>query len=180
VRVPPAAGVPLEPCPEDMGARRGAAEPFACTCTAQAADTGTAFGTDVYAGASSVCRSALHAGVIGPGGGAVTVIPEPGRATYPGVTRNGVPSVNFGAWEASFRVEPGPGQARRATTAAVAPCPNDFMTYRGTVEPLPCACSRAATSPLDSVFGTDAYTDSSSVCRAALHAGVVGPAAPSP
>jgi hypothetical protein len=80
VRVPPAAGAPLEPCPEDMGARRGASEPFACTCTAQAADQGTVFGTDVYADASSVCRAARHAGVIGPGGGAVTMVPEPGRA----------------------------------------------------------------------------------------------------
>jgi LCCL domain len=62
VRVPPAAGAPLEPCPEDMGGRRGESEPFACTCTAQAADQGTVFGTDVYADASSICRAALHAG----------------------------------------------------------------------------------------------------------------------
>jgi outer membrane protein OmpA-like peptidoglycan-associated protein len=58
---------------------------------------------DVYSGDSAVCRAALHAGVVGPNGGSVTVIPELGRNAYPGVTRNGVRSSNYGAHPSSFR-----------------------------------------------------------------------------
>jgi hypothetical protein len=45
----------------------------------------------------------LHASVIDKNGGRVTVISEAGRESYPGVTRNGVQSENWGKFKNSFR-----------------------------------------------------------------------------
>ena len=56
----------------------------------------------------------MHAGVIGLSGGTVTARMAPGAARYPGSTRNGVQSMNFGAYRASFRFEGG----QRAKDAA--------------------------------------------------------------
>jgi hypothetical protein len=81
----------------------GIAAPRTCSCTAQASAAGVVWGADVYTDDSSVCRAALHAGVIGPGGGIVTVAPAPGRDAYPGTVRNGVNSSSFGVWGSSFR-----------------------------------------------------------------------------
>jgi outer membrane protein OmpA-like peptidoglycan-associated protein len=99
----PAASV----CPDDFGAYAEASEPLACTCTAEAvklaAERRFVYGMDVYTSDSAVCLAAVHAGVIGRAGGSVTVIPEPGRNAYPGVTRNGIESMNARAKDASFR-----------------------------------------------------------------------------
>jgi hypothetical protein len=61
------------------------------------------WGTDIYTNDSSICRAALHAGVISTNGGEVTVHPEPGQNRYLGTTRNGVTTDNYGNWGASFR-----------------------------------------------------------------------------
>ena len=74
-------------------------------CTADATKRGSVWGMDTYTGDSSVCRAALHAGVVGQSGGAVTAIAEPGRDAYPGVTRNGISSSNYGHYNSSFRFD---------------------------------------------------------------------------
>jgi outer membrane protein OmpA-like peptidoglycan-associated protein len=90
-------------CPDNFAAYADTTEPVACTCTADAIAEGGVWGMDVYTGDSSVCRAALHAGVVAKSGGTVTVVPEAGRAAYPGVTRNGVSSSNHGSFRNSFR-----------------------------------------------------------------------------
>lgn len=58
------------------------------------------WGTDVYAGDSSVCLAAVHAGLItAEDGGEVTVRIGQGQTFYPGSTRNGIQS-DDGNWDA--------------------------------------------------------------------------------
>jgi outer membrane protein OmpA-like peptidoglycan-associated protein len=185
---PPSASATASICPDDFKAYADTTEPVVCSCSAAAVkrnDIATSvYGMDVYPGLSSVCRSALHAGVVGPNGGTVTVIPEPGRNAYPGVTRNGVRSENWGSANNSFRFAaaaqpaavPPPAPPSASVTASI--CPDDFKAYADTTEPVVCACSAAAVKRNDivtSVYGMDVYPGLSSVCRSALHAGAVGP-----
>jgi outer membrane protein OmpA-like peptidoglycan-associated protein len=174
---PPAASM-ASVCPDNFAAFADTTEPVACACTAEATANGSVWGMDIYTADSSVCRAALHAGVVPKSGGAVTVVPEAGRQAYPGVTRNGISSSNHGAYRASFRfaavasapAAAAPSQPAAATTASV--CPDNFAAFADTTDPLACACTAEATAR-GSVWGMDVYTVDSSVCRAALHAGVV-------
>jgi outer membrane protein OmpA-like peptidoglycan-associated protein len=169
-------------CPDNFVAFAGAADPLACICSGEATKRpGSVWGMDVYTSDSSVCRAALHAGVIAVRGGQVTVIPEAGRSAYAGLTRNGVSSSNYGPYKSSFRFAGAP-QAQAAPAVAPAPspaqttvsvCPDDFVAFAEAADPLPCICSAEATNRPSSVWGMDVYTSDSSVCRAALHAGVI-------
>jgi hypothetical protein len=150
-------------CPDDFRAFAGGADQLACTCSAEAAARGYVRGMDVYTANSSVCRAALHAGAIGKTGGPVTAIPEAGRKSYAGVTRNGVASFNDDASEGSFRF---------ANLPPSTDCPDDFRAFADSTERLACSCSAEAAA-LGYVRGMDVYTANSSVCRAALHAGVI-------
>ena len=104
-------------CPDNFEAFADTTSPLECVCSAEAAQAGQVWGMDVYTGDSSICRSALHAGVIGKSGGAVTVTPEPGRKAYAGVTRNGVTSYNFAAFASSFHFA-GAGEAAAPSRSA--------------------------------------------------------------
>src|SRR5262245_48250233 len=155
-------------CPDNFVAFADTTDPLPCACSAEAASRGSVWGMDVYTGDSSVCKAAMHAGTIGPRGGAVTVLPEAGRNAYPGVTRNGVSSSNHEARRGGFRF----AGASNQTPASV--CPDNFVAFADTTDPLPCACSAEAASR-GSVWGMDVYTGDSSVCKAATHAGMIGP-----
>jgi len=74
------------------------------SCPAGCENGGGLWGTDVYTADSGICRAAIHAGLISPAGGVVTVILEPGRPAYRGSTRNGVTSSDYGNYGASFRL----------------------------------------------------------------------------
>lgn len=77
-------------------------EPLKCFCP-PGSPTGNVWGTDVYTNDSAICRAAIHAGAITTDGGAVTVHPAPGQASYTGTSRNGVTTGNYGSWGGSFR-----------------------------------------------------------------------------
>ncbi|XP_073448145.1 vitrin-like [Aquarana catesbeiana] len=63
---------------------------------------GTVCGTDVYTDDSSICKAAIHAGILGNNGGLVTVEKTPGQQRYSGSARNGVTTRNYGSWPGSF------------------------------------------------------------------------------
>jgi LCCL domain len=77
-----------------------------------------------------------------------------------------------------------PDLQQAALAEAVAPtswsgapelCPRSLVINRHLPTPFTCACSgEAARSSDGAVWGTDVYTDDSDLCRAALHAGVIG------
>jgi outer membrane protein OmpA-like peptidoglycan-associated protein len=161
--VPPAAP---QACPRDMMGQAGAAGTLTCTCAAGAMG-GSVWGSAPYTADSAICRAARHAGVVPAEGGTVTVRMLPGEPRYLGSTRNGVQSLNFGAYRASYTFE---GIAPVA--AGPQPCPDDATPYAGTAEQLACTCPETST-PRGSVWGTDIYTADSAICAAALHAGAV-------
>ena len=167
-----AAAAPSQ-CPDNMSAYAESDEVLTCACPAPA--SGSVWGTDTYTADSATCRAALHAGAIGRQGGAVTVRMLPGMPRYPGTTRNGIASSNYGNYGASFRFEGVAPRAAAAPAAAAGPsqCPDDMASYAGSEEALACLCSGEATLA-GSVWGTDTYTADSRTCRAAVHAGAIG------
>lgn len=158
---------PVAACPNDFRELAAAGRPVTCSCTAEATSEGSVWGTDVYTADSRICRAALHAGAIGPQGGTVTLVGEPGRQAYTGVSRNSVASDSWGAYETSYRFAmagAAPGASR------VADCPANFTGSSAAGQSLTCVCSADATAS-GSVWGTDVYTADSKICRAAVHAG---------
>jgi hypothetical protein len=66
------------------------------------------WGTDTYIVDSAVCVAAVHAGVIGFGGGAVAVTKVPGLQPYVATVRNGVSSISWSAGDYdAYIVAPG-------------------------------------------------------------------------
>ena len=167
-------------CPDNMAVYAGSDETLTCICPAELTGTGAVWGTDAYTADSTTCRAALHAGATGRRGGTVTLRMLPGRPRYPGTTRNGVQSMNYGNSDAAFRFE-GVPQAAAAAAPPAAPqppaaptqCPDNLSAYEGSDERLACICSPESLGA-GAVWGTDTYTADSATCRAALHAGAVG------
>jgi hypothetical protein len=159
-------------CPDNFDPYAARGQTLTCNCSAEAMARGTVAGIDVYRSSSSICRAALHAGVLSPQGGTVTVVPEAGRPFYPGLTRNGLTSYDSTrAHPNSFRF----GGARQETSgpATVSQCPDSFDAFGGSREPHTCLCSVEATAARGGVWGIDVYRGNSAVCRAALHAGAI-------
>ncbi len=95
-------GAAVVSAPDCPGNFSGRTEPLTCTCSAGQAASGTVWGSGIYTSDSAICRAARHAGMVGPAGGAVTVLPRPGQPQYFGSQANGVASTNYGTWGASF------------------------------------------------------------------------------
>ena len=134
------------------------------------------WGTDVYTDDSSVCTAAVHTGQITlAGGGTVTIEIRPGQASYASSTRNGITSTAYGSWSGSFVIvaatpaAPGIGVGGSTWDAR----PLAFRPYVGARFAYTCP----ANGTPGSVWGTDVYTDDSSVCTAAVHAGLITVAA---
>ena len=131
----PAAG-PSQ-CPDNLTAFENSDEALTCICPGELTVRGTVWGSDLYTADSATCRAAVHAGVIGLSGGTVTARMAPGAARYPGSTRNGVQSMNYGAYRASFRLEGGqrakdaaPVQARVAESLQRSGQVQLYVTFR--------------------------------------------------
>jgi hypothetical protein len=84
--------------------------------------SGAVWGSGPYTADSTVCLAARHAGAIREAGGTVTVRMLPGQQRYAGSSRNGVTTLDFGSYPASFEIgaapaapaaAPGAGKPRR-------------------------------------------------------------------
>lgn len=102
---PPRAAEGGPPCPANATGLRGTGQQVACWCTPESTSGGAVWGTDVYTDDSAICRAAVHAGVIGGGGGAVRFRMLPGMQSYTGTSRNGVESTSYASWHGSYRFE---------------------------------------------------------------------------
>jgi hypothetical protein len=171
----PAKAWPVGPCPATFDRVRGV-EGFVCACPA-GTRTGEVFGTDVYRSDSAVCRAAEHAGALAPAaGGNVTYSPADTLASPPS-TRNGVTSRDAGrVYGFRFTGASASGASRLPTGATAYPaCPSRGADLGEALDGAICTCTPEATQT-GSVYGNArAYSTSSSVCRAALHGGVIGP-----
>lgn len=74
---------------------------LACHCAPVAAGS-RIYGTDRYTGDSSLCTSAVHAGVIDAGGGEVSFVMGPGCQQFVATERNGVASTAYGSYGPTF------------------------------------------------------------------------------
>jgi LCCL domain-containing protein/VWA domain-containing protein len=140
---------------------RGSDKPITCECSPESVKVGSLWGTELYTDDSSVCRAAVHAGVITSAGGKVTIYPYGAQDSYEGSERRGVYSSDYGAWGGSF----GFSENLKTSTGG---CPPNFQGKQ-----LSCECRAKALEKGGSVWGTDIYTGDSSLCRAALHAGII-------
>jgi hypothetical protein len=86
-----------------MSINTGLPTPFSCVCDARAVRDGTVWGSGPYTADSSLCRAALHAGVLKAAGGPLTVEFTDGQALYVGSVRNGVTSSDYGEYPLSIR-----------------------------------------------------------------------------
>jgi hypothetical protein len=140
---------------------------------------GEIWGDFAYTDDSAVCGAAVHAGVIvREQGGSVEIRMLPGQPGYIGTARNGITTMAWDRWGGTFTLvgfppPVGNGCALDATALdawVLAPC-----AYRGNdgLE-LDYSCPPGGT--LRPVWGDGIYTDSSSVCSAAVHAGALSQA----
>ncbi len=151
--------------------RDAVGETFEYECPA-GGEADTIWGVETYTDDSSVCTAAVHVGLIDfEEGGTVEIEIAEGRENYDSGAANGVESVSYGSWPGSFTfpdAPPGSGtfevgaESWRQTAQSLSLSIGAFREIR---------CS--AGGELGSVWGTGTYTADSSICTAAVHAGLV-------
>lgn len=154
---------------------------------------GTVWGTDTYSSDSSICGAAAHSGrITRAAGGVVQIQIAPGQPSYNGSVRGGETTRNFGSYPGSFIIVGGP-----AAGLVAVPVPRVALNANGVNiggiqiavgtggsgawstnaraqrgqngQSVTVQCTPGGT--LGNVWGTDVYTDDSSICSAAVHAG---------
>ena len=132
------------------------------------AASGAIWGTEVYTDDSALGRAAVHAGLLQVGQtGVVTVTVLPGQTAYSGTSANGVESRSYGRWNGSYRL----AAPMAPPPSEVLPDPGNMTRYRGQNGQVFRFEVTGATA--GSVWGSDVYTDDSTIARAAVHAGVL-------
>jgi hypothetical protein len=139
-----------------------------CKCDANATQSDDLWGTGIYTADSSICAAALHAGLASAKGGEVTVEAASGCSAYAGSKAHGKASSDWGESDASFVF------AGQAASCPPQPCPATFNAVPGAqaTSALTCWCDASATAST-SVWGSGVYTTDSSICAAAVHAGII-------
>jgi hypothetical protein len=148
---------------------------FACPAGGTA---GSVWGDGIYTDDSSVCTAAVHAGVFTLAtGGTVRVAVQSGEPAYKGATRHGVASRTYGKWAGSFVVVGGkagkaPKQSKAKVAVKKATWTDNATALRGKNGTRGIyICPPGGT--VGTVWGTGTYTDDSSICSAAVHAGKI-------
>jgi hypothetical protein len=144
---------------------------FVVECPAFGSPT-EVWGTGVYTDDSSVCGAAALEGRISlAAGGTVTIEIRPGQSAYRGSSANGVTSLAYGAWARSYVLV-----AASASSGETGEGGTGWGVSATAYDGFPGArfvfgCPVAGTP--GSVWGTGVYTSDSSVCSAALQAGLI-------
>ena len=146
-----------------VGYRDRVGETFTFTVTASADKP--VWGSGIYTDDTPLEGAAVHAGVLRSGQtGSVRVTVLAGQSTYVGTRQHGIESADFGPARGSYRIETGPGSASR---------PTSLTNFRGRFgETITIPTVGAVTGE---VWGSEIYTDDSSLGAAAVHAGVLRP-----
>lgn len=145
--------------------------------------TGTIWGSGIYTDDSPLAVTVVHAGLLSPGQrGKVRVLIEPGRDSYPGTTQFGVTSMPYGPFPGSYRVEAASFEPVMGSRNAIAPPgvpappgfpapPTSLQDFRGRNGMTLVFGLTGSTQGI--VWGSDVYTDDSSLAAAAVHAGAL-------
>uniref|UniRef100_UPI00358E69BF cysteine-rich secretory protein LCCL domain-containing 2-like n=1 Tax=Myxine glutinosa TaxID=7769 RepID=UPI00358E69BF len=128
------------------------------------------FGSIFFYMFSSICRAAIHHGVLNNGGGLVDVTLQGRKPFFIRSSRHGVDSSSQLKPAKAFSISPMSVQTIDCRKTVAQLCPFEKkITHCPRVYCQPgCRWDDAA-----QVFGNKVYEDSSSICRAALHAGVI-------
>jgi hypothetical protein len=136
--------------------------------------TSTIYGTDLYTDDSSICTAAAHSGLITvKDGGTVTIRIKPGFDFYNGNTRYEIKSNGYGNYVGSFILLNRNGQPLLTKT------PIQMIEWSATASNLRGKLGQKFTficrrnGQANTIYGTDLYTDDSSICTAALHKGII-------
>lgn len=130
---------------------------------------GSVWGANTYTDDSSICTAAVHAGMIDfADGGTVTYEIAPGEDNYVAATSNGVTSTRYGPWPGSFFFPDADEIAVGAETATW----GDNALGRGPAGTTFTFDCPPGGSP-GSIWGSGPYTGDSSICTAAVHAGII-------
>jgi hypothetical protein len=149
---------------------------FVAVCPSGAAPQANVWGTGTYTSDSAICIAALHAGVLTREGNEAFIVEvADGLETYTASTRNGITSLSYPAWPRSFYL-PGAPDAATPPTVAEYDYDGDWYTTPRQLQAPVGGRVRLECSPGGqggNVWGTDVYTDDSSICEAAVHAGMI-------
>ncbi|MEQ2271413.1 Cysteine-rich secretory protein LCCL domain-containing 1, partial [Xenotaenia resolanae] len=130
---------------------------------------GKVVGTAYYDMQSSVCGAGLHSGVIDNDGGWLDVTRLGRKQFFTKSYKNGIQSIGKNRSANSFKVESVPVKAVRCDTTVALFCP-----FKKPIRHCPrLYCPRNCLDNRARVIGTKYYSDKSSICRAAIHAGVI-------
>ena len=138
----------------------------------------TIWGTGVYTDDSGVCTAGVHSGAISlEEGGLVTIEIRPGQDEYLGSAQNGIVSEPFGRWHGSFVIV-GPDADRRVLGLAEMDAGAtswdasaiELRGLNGSLVSFSCPADGEDRGP---IWGTGVYTDDSSICTSAVHAGLI-------
>uniref|UniRef100_A0A8C3UIH0 Cysteine rich secretory protein LCCL domain containing 2 n=1 Tax=Catharus ustulatus TaxID=91951 RepID=A0A8C3UIH0_CATUS len=133
---------------------------------------GKIFGTFYYESSSSICRAAIHYGILDNKGGLVDITRKGRTPAFVKSSRNGVESFRKSKPSNAFMVSKVTTQTLDCYTTVAelchfkkpaSHCPRIYC-------PAHCKDEPSYWAPL---FGTNVYADSSSICKAAVHAGVI-------
>ncbi|XP_037642409.1 cysteine-rich secretory protein LCCL domain-containing 1-like [Sebastes umbrosus] len=131
---------------------------------------GKAVGTGYYDMQSSVCGAGLHSGVIDNDGGWLDVTRLGRKQQFTKSYKNGIQSIGKNRSANSFKVESVPVKAVTCDTTVALFCPFKKPVRHCPRLYCPRNCLRDSRAR---VIGTKYYSDKSSICRAAVHAGVI-------
>jgi len=141
---------------------------------------GSVWGTDIYTNDSSIGTAAVHAGLLTfNAGGKVTLELVDGKPSYEGSTRNGVTSSSYGDWGGSYVFIDAKGNVvspQKPSSTTIEFPGADWGTSAAQWEVKPGMRYSVILPPggsAGSVWGTDIYTNDSSIGTAAVHAGLI-------
>ncbi len=135
--------------------------------------SGSIWGDGIYTDDSSLSLAAVHSGFLKNGQkGVVTVTILPGQSSYSSSTKNGITSSSYNEWEGSYRID-----GAEIADGAI-PASGDVIADPGTLSSIEAEINTTLKISLTGdisgrIWGTDIYTDDTTLAVAAVHAGLL-------
>ncbi|CAH2311369.1 Hypothetical predicted protein [Pelobates cultripes] len=174
----PTSSLPQVEAPCSLGADEIDEERAIVLCAAECLkENDMVWGDDIYTEDSSVCRAAIHAGLLNDEGGRVEILKVPGLENYEESTKNGVKTFKHGSWSRSFMFPKSKPLSSGKSPESPGTVPVEISCSTGADEiedkSAELVCPEGCRDMNDIVWGTHIFTEDSSICRAAIHAGVL-------
>lgn len=150
-------------CPATIGSETQ----VLCACPADA-PARSVWGSGPYTGDSNLCTAAIHAGIIGQGGGLIAATAVDGQDVYTGSDANGVMTRDWGRYGTSVAISAAIEEGTAIASTDIAACgvlPAGLDRYS-------CSCP-ADDGTRAAIYGAGPYTADSDICTAARHDGAV-------